>query len=258
MVSHLQNQGFEVEFPARGVGDLRGRKLGHVIYSIGLTGNFRKAPRETIEAHVCWMQKLIDGAEFESWLYLSSTRVYGGLNEGTLAREDAALSVRPGLDAIYNLSKLLGESLCLGDERGTIRVARLANVYGPGQSHHSFLGSVIRDLVRGRKVTIGESPDSSKDYVSIDDVVGVLTAIASRGRERIYNVASGCPVTHQALVDVMRRLGYPVDFAADAATRSFPTIDNTRATMEFGKVSRSILADLPLLIEEEAQLCRVN
>lgn len=256
MVRHLRDHGFEVETPFRDTADLRGRKLGHVIYAIGLTGNFRRAPQSTVEAHVTLLQKLLDGADFDSWLYLSSTRVYEGLRDASPATEDAALNVRPGLDAIYNLSKLLGESVCLAIDRTAIRVARLSNVYGSGQSPHSFLGSVIGDLVRRQTVMMGESCQSSKDYVSIDDVVGVITAVAMRGRERIYNVASGRPVTHGALASVIRQGGYAVDFAPDAPTRSFPVIDNTRISGEFGEIRRSILADLPLLIEEEARCAR--
>ena len=251
MVAHLQSHDIEVETPPRDAADLRGRNLGHVIYAIGLTGNFRSQPQAAIEAHVNVLQKLMDCADFESWLYLSSTRVYGGLPSGVLATEDAALTVRPGPDSLYDLSKLLGEAICVAKDSATVRVARLANVYGAGQSEHTFLGSVIHELARNGKVTIGESPPSSKDYISVENVVTLLKLIATQGRERIYNVASGQPVTHQDLADIMRQCRYNVEFSAHAPARIFPAIDTARIIGEFGEKPRSILQDLPTLIEEE-------
>lgn len=254
VVQHLQTQGHEVETPCRDTQDLRGKNLGHVIYAIGMTGNFRLQPEATIEAHVTVLQRLMEEADFESWLYLSSTRVYGGLPKGAMATEDAELHIRPGFDSLYDLSKLLGEAICLGKDRPTIRIARLANVYGAGQSQHLFLGSVVRDLIQKGKVMIGESPQSAKDYIAVETVASLLTLIATQGRERIYNVASGRPVTHQALADTIRQCGYNAEFSANAPTRIFPAIHTARMVAEFGENARSILTDLPLLIEEEKRL----
>jgi nucleoside-diphosphate-sugar epimerase len=249
MVSYLKNRGFEIETPHRGTTDLRGRHLGHVIYAIGLTGNWRTCPQAAIEAHVNVLQRLMEDADFESWLYLSSTRIYGTWAGDSPAVEDAVLRVRPDFDALFDLSKLLGESVCMGNDRATIRVARLSNVYGPRQSVHTFLGSIIDDLLRHGKVIIGESPDSSKDYVSVDDVVEMLASISTQGRRRLYNVASGHAVTHQTLANIIRRCGYEVEFCANGPRRAFPTIDTARLFAEFGGNPRSILEDLPLLIE---------
>jgi len=33
------------------------KQLGHVIYSIGLTGDFRERPFDMVEAHVCLLKK---------------------------------------------------------------------------------------------------------------------------------------------------------------------------------------------------------
>jgi len=250
MVEHLRARGHDVETPARDVQTLRGKKLGHVVYAIGLTGDFRQKPAETIDAHVHTLQRLMDGADFDSWLYLSSTRVYGGLPEGTIAMEDAALPIRPSADTLYDLSKLLGESICLGKDNPAARVARLSNVYGDGQSPHNFLGSVVEDAANKGSVTIGEAPQSSKDYVSIDDVVSVLESIALKGRERLYNVASGNPVTHQQIANTLQGGGCKVDFSAGAKTRTFPVIDTQKIKKEFGWSPRLVTNDLPSLIEQ--------
>lgn len=250
LVRHLRQQGHEVLSPSRNVSGLRGDKLGHVIYAIGLTGDFRTRLKETIEAHVDVLQRLMDGADFESWLYLSSTRVYGSLAKDQKAAEDTPLSVKPSPDSLYDLSKLLGEAICLATANPKIRVARLSNVYGLGQSEHTFLGSIIRDAATRGKVVIGEAPASSKDYISVDDVIGYLTKIAAQGQERLYNIASSRPVTHQELAEIIRKRGFTVEFAPDAPVRVFPVIETTRLVDEFGRPARFVLEDVPALIEQ--------
>lgn len=250
---YLRDQGMEVHTPPRGTDNLRGQRLGHVIYAIGLTGNFRQRPDAAVEAHVNTLQRMMAEADFDSWLYLSSTRVYGNLAGDERANEDAVLRVKPGADSLYDLSKLLGESICLGNDAGTVRVARLSNVYGTGQSVDTFLGSIIAELAATGAVAFRESSASSKDYVAIDDAVSILHKIAIGGRERLYNVARGVAVSHLELAESIRQCGYKAEFALNASSRCFPPIDCTRAASEFGEAKGDILKDLPSLIERAAR-----
>jgi nucleoside-diphosphate-sugar epimerase len=252
MVTYLREQGHEVATPERDVSNLQGMDLGHVIYAIGLTGNFRTQPQAAIEAHVIALQRLMKDADYQSWLYLSSTRVYGGLPQETLAKEDVALPVQPGADSLYDLSKLLGESICLSINNPVVRVARLSNVYGTGQSKHTFLGSIIHELLQKGNVTLQESPLSAKDYISVDYVVPLLTQITVKGQERLYNVASGISITHQELADKIQQCEYNVYFKSSGTIRSFPRIDVSKINQEFGGKTSSILDDLPLLLKAEA------
>lgn len=243
---YLIPAGHAVDTPERGAKPAEGANLGHVIYAIGLTGNFRTHPEAAIEAHVNVLQRLMTGAKFDSWLYLSSTRVYGAVGNDTV--ETAALSVRPGLDALYDLSKLLGESFCLAQENPAVRVARLSNVYGAGQSPHTFLGSVLASILETGKVTIGEAPLSAKDYVAVEDVARALEGIALNGKERLYNVAGGTATTHQALAEILRAQGHKVEFATGAVRRTMPAIDIGRLQKEFDFTPRNIIRDLPELL----------
>src|ERR1043166_5646069 len=52
--------------------------LGHVIYAIGLTADFRERPLATAQAHVGTLTRALEFSRFKSFLYLSSTRVYQG------------------------------------------------------------------------------------------------------------------------------------------------------------------------------------
>jgi nucleoside-diphosphate-sugar epimerase len=186
------------------------------------------------------LSRVLARARFRSLLYLSSTRVYGGLDAGV---ESSALTVRP-LDSsdLYNLSKLTGESLCLHSGRERVRVVRLSNVVGgdePGSPN--FLPSIIREA-RSGLVRLRTAPSSSKDYIHIGDVVQLLTAIALEGRHAIYNVASGHAITHALLLELLqRRFGCRVELDPNAPKVQFPRIDITRISDEFGFRPKNVL-----------------
>jgi nucleoside-diphosphate-sugar epimerase len=231
LVRSFQTRGEPLSAPSRNE-DLTARPLGHVIYCIGLTADFRTRPFDTVRAHVSRLLEILEKAEFESLLYLSTTRVYAGLDTSA---EDADLRVNPGeADDLYNISKIMGESLCLTSARQGVRVARLSNVYGPDFSSQNFLAAVIKEAVEKKQVLLRTSMASAKDYINIKDVVALLPRIALAGRHRIYNLASGVNTSNAELMKIIERVtGCEVEVADKAATISFPKISIDRITEEF-------------------------
>jgi nucleoside-diphosphate-sugar epimerase len=232
--------------------------LGHVVYAIGLTADFRGRPYATIEAHVSRLSRLLERARFESLLYLSSTRVYA---HAANANEDAVLPVDPrDPDDLYNLSKLAGESLCLGYDLETARVARLSNVFGPpadgaGMHPASLIAGLVRSAALDGRVRLRSAPDSAKDYVDVDDVARALRQIALHGRRRLYNVAAGTNVSNRELAEQLARMtGCSVEYAEGAPTVVFPRIRTERLEAEFAPPERpwapaSVLARIGGLLE---------
>jgi nucleoside-diphosphate-sugar epimerase len=245
---YLQEKGYDVYLPSRSdsIDNLKS-ELGHVIYCIGLTGDFRVRPFETVEAHICKLANLLKSSDFDSWLYLSSTRIYSGID--SIAKESARLPVFPDADGIYDISKLLGESLCLSLKNEKIRVARISNVYGEGLSTNTFLGSIIDDVKRRKALIINESPDSSKDYIFIEDAIDILVRIATSGKDRLYNVASGEPVKHSHIAKIIENASQiPVSFKKGASKRAFPPIDISKITQEFSFFPRLLVNELPIIL----------
>ncbi len=80
---------------------------------------------------MCLLRQVMAEARFERLIYLSSTRVYGSGGGDTPVHEAMPLMVdsHSGSD-LYNLSKLMGESLCLHGSQGRAMVVRLSNVIG--------------------------------------------------------------------------------------------------------------------------------
>ncbi len=244
LVRHLRNQGHEVWVPQRDDPALFGRELGHVIYAIGLTADFRRRPLETVEAHVGVLRRVLVAGQFESLTYLSSTRVYAG---AASTSEAAALRADPNAPGdLYNLSKLLGESLCLHCGHVGMKVARLANIVGappaPGPASDpggaNFIDALLDAGRRTGHVRLETSLASAKDYLGIDAAVDLLARIALSAHTGIFNVASGHDVSNAEIKRLIEReTGWSVAVAPNAPTWSFAPIDVSRVTRLFGDAS---------------------
>lgn len=224
-----------------------GGPLGHVIYCIGVTADFRSRPFDTVEAHVCKLNEILRDCHFESLLYLSSTRLYTGADS---TAEDTAIRIAP-TDAsdLYNASKVVGESLVLNCGRHG-RVARISNVYGADFNSENFLSSIIRDAIVDKKVVLQTTADSAKDYVYVDNVIDALLAIATGGKQRVYNLASGVNVANGQLADALRQVtGCTVDFPHNVPSVKFPRINIDRLRAEFDFQPSRVLDDIPHLVD---------
>lgn len=235
LVEHFKKEGIDYYAPTKD--DQKSfsfveRPLGHVIYCIGLTADFRQHPLETAEAHVSLLVQYLKKTEFDSFLYLSSTRIYEGSDQ---TDELATLTVNP-LDPnhIFNLTKLAGEACCLSQKRASIRIARLSNVLGNDFKSENFIFSVMREIAKTSHVTLHTTADSAKDYIHIDDVVRLIIHIAERGKDRIYNLASGKNMSNQVLLDKIVKLsGGKVRYADDMKQIRFLPIQTDRIRSEF-------------------------
>jgi nucleoside-diphosphate-sugar epimerase len=222
------------------------RNAGHVIDCIGLTSDFRTRPHDTAEAHVGITARCLAALRFESFLFLSSTRVY---SRAAATGEDTHLVCAPADPSdLYNLTKLAGEAVCLADPRQAVRAVRLSNVYGTAMPSDTFLGQLLREGRATGAVRFHQSAKSTKDYVSLAQVTRLLPAIAAGGRHRLYNLAAGSNTSHAAIAVVLRRrFGWHIDFDPGAPTLRFPPIDTARLVGEFGAALSNLSADLATL-----------
>jgi nucleoside-diphosphate-sugar epimerase len=245
LVKRLVRDGIAYDAPQRHA-VLTGRPLGQVIYCIGLSDDFRIRPFDTVEAHVCKLNELLRVGNFDTLVYLSSTRVYTGAQVG---EEIADLQVNPHVpNDIFNLSKLMAESLALNAGRN-VRLVRLSNVYGPDFTSNMFLPSILRDIVTQGKVTLFTTRDSEKDYVSIEDVVDGLLKITQHGQQGVYNLASGRNTSNEQFITHLQSLtGATFEFAPNPTVLRFPPISIARMQREFGFAPANVLDDLPALV----------
>jgi nucleoside-diphosphate-sugar epimerase len=233
LVASLQQLGIECITPSRNDKSIFEQELGHVIYCIGLTADFRQKPFETVNAHVCYLLEILKKVKFESFLYLSSTRLYSTLDMG---HEESSLKASPfELNDLYNLSKMMGESVCLAYNDSSVRVVRLSNVYGKDFSSDNFLTSIIRDAVDKNRVFLHTALNSEKDYISVEDVAYLLPKISISGKYRLYNIASGMNISNNALLQsIKKETGCIIEVKKDAKSIKFPIININRIKHEFG------------------------
>ena len=232
VIKFLRARGEDVFAPDRDDSSIFSRPLGNIIYAIGVTADFRTRPIDTVQSHVCILTDILRRADFESLVYLSSTRVYMG---AATSSEDNTFYVNPQDPSdLYNLSKLMGESLCLFCGRKGVKIARLSNVVG-GEDHDSdnFLPSLIREARKG-KIVLHTDLSSAKDYIHIDDVASLLYQIACTGQRSIYNVASGQQITHAEWVSRLESLtGCSFEIETGAPVIQFIPINVERISKEF-------------------------
>jgi nucleoside-diphosphate-sugar epimerase len=247
LVAALRESGEECFPPARDDASILSRPLGHVIYAIGMTADFRSRPFATARAHVAVLADIMEKADFESLTYLSSTRVYAGCANTS---PDSRLSVDPTDPSdLYNTTKLAGESLCLNGGKDKTRVVRLSNVVGVAESPSAnFIDEIVRDALDGR-VVMRSAPESAKDYILIDDVVRLLPTIATQGTQPIYNLASGRNLRNVQWTDLLReKTGCEVIYEHEAPVWEFPEIEIDTTCREF-RFSPGVAFDiLPALL----------
>jgi len=226
-----------------------GENLGHIFYCAGISGDFLQRPLDTMAAHVGFVERVLRDCQFDSLLYLSSTRVY---QRATSTTETADISVRPSeLSDLYNISKLAGEALCFSDARPTVRSARLSNIFDDSFTSSTFLTELFRQAKGDGEILLRSAPESAKDYLLLADMLPLLAQITLHGRERIYNVASGVNTTNREIAGVFANtLKCAAGYEPRAPTVVHPQMDVTRIAQEFSFRAGNFLASLARALTE--------
>ena len=149
-------------------------------------------------------------AEVRRVVFSSTSAVY----ENNVAPHAVTDVVSP--DLVYAQTKLAAEQLCRSFSSNygldTI-ICRFFNVYGPHQDIHRtsppFTSYVAKELVNGRSPVLYNQSDARRDYVHVDDVVDVLTAMChapERFAGEVFNIGSGTAYSVPELYTIFARL----------------------------------------------------
>lgn len=239
LVDKLKKMDVEYFTPNRDDNSIFKSDLGHVIYCAGVTSDYRNRPFDTVNAHVSFLAEILRKTCFKSFLYLSSTRVY---YNNLYGNEESEIYVNPNrTDDIFNISKLMGESLCISLNDPRIKIARLSNVCGNDFSSNNFIYSIIEDAILKKEIVLKTTFDSEKDYIHIDDVVELLIKISHSGKSKLYNVASGKNLSNKEITDLIQKLtSCKVNMSKDAKQIKFPQIHIQKITDEFNYIPRDV------------------
>jgi nucleoside-diphosphate-sugar epimerase len=227
LVSALTARGEEVYAPARGDAALFSRDLGRVFYCAGLTGDFMVRPYDTVEAHVGLLNAVLRDATFERLIYLSSTRVYDSLGPRGGKESDVLEFDVAAPRNVYDLSKALGENLCLARSGGRAAVARLANVFDWSDDAGGFLSDLLKRARREKAITLDSSPQAGRDYIHAADVIAALLAMDAQDADGIVNIARGEALSNGDVAAVMAKAGWTLTLTGQGAPHG-PVCDVAR------------------------------
>lgn len=191
-----------------------------------------------------------------------STRIVliGSASEyGLVSAEENPIVVNQVLRpvSIYGMTKAWQTELAyVYAARGVnVLVARIFNLIGPGLSERLFIGRLykqIEELRQGKReqIEVG-SLSAVRDYISIDDAITQLLAIADHGEAgEVYHVASGEPVImRQVLVRELAAHGLDASVVVEGVNLSnrrgydVPSI--------YAEISKTIA-----LIKKNGKLCQ--
>jgi nucleoside-diphosphate-sugar epimerase len=203
-----------------------------VYYCIGMTSDFREFPYRTIEAHIEILARVLALGKFGRLVYLSSTRVYKNASSTT---EDSRISVFPSdRDAIYEMSKLTGESLCILTHPDTTRIVRISNVIAKIPNPSTFLG-FLASSINLEKLVLTSSLKSAKDFIYIGQLLPYLKKIGLNSKDSIYNIASGYNLQSGEIIrELSLRFNPGIEiFSDESRIDIFPEIDISKISSEF-------------------------
>jgi nucleoside-diphosphate-sugar epimerase len=219
---YLRALGHHVYEPEREAPEIMQRPLGIVYYCIGLTSDYSKRPFDTVQAHVSYLACILEKAKFEHIIYLSSTRLYDSLSTAE-AYGNSPLSLSPNNPRhLYDLSKALGENLCLTVAAERSSIVRLSSVYDTKLSSPSFLSELVQRMQNERTLIIDSSPGYCRDYITLDDVTLSLFTIGAQRARGIYNIASGVNTYNQEIADSLRSFGVDIKFTRPGEQMQLP------------------------------------
>lgn len=164
-------------------------------------------PAETLSVNVLGLQHVLDAvtrAEVERFVFASTGDVYRPSNQPHAETDDTTVT------SVYGASKLAGEWLIrLWREGGATAapvIARLFNVYGPGETNPHVMPHLLASLRQGDEIDLGNI-DAKRDYTFVDDVAETLVALAeSELADVSVNVGTGSSWSVADVVDQLKVL----------------------------------------------------
>lgn len=166
-----------------------------------IVGEAWRDPAATFEANVRLTWRVLDAAAGARVVVASTDQVYGPAPP-LPCPETAPLAPEGPYPASKAAADLLARSF-----GGDVVVARLGNVYGPGDRHGSRLvPGAVSAVLEGRRPVIRGAGSAERDLLHVDDAAAALVALAAKGEAgEAYNVATGESHTVREVVDAVLR-----------------------------------------------------
>ena len=221
------------------------KNLHNVIYCIG-NQNWLKDPEVTYNANLAMVPKIIFNNKFDSFTFLSTTRLYFA-NPKTKTSENDPININTNNKSfLYNSLKIAAENLCLTLNNKNIKVVRMSNLFGNNFTNQAYLlPTWIRNSIKNKKIDLYISKNSTKDFIYVNDAFDVLLKIIKRGKNRLYNVATGKNIKlFKILKEIKKITNCKINYTHSSNVVKEPKINIKRITNEFNFKPKNNLIDL--------------
>lgn len=226
------------------------KNLGHIIYCIG-TGEAKTNPIKALKANLLGVLKIIFNNKFDSFTYISTTRVYL-FNQNSAEDKERSIDVVNDEGSLFNLLKLSAEKILIQSKKN-IKIIRLTNVYGKFFSKQTYLlPNLIRNALLKKKINISISKNSLKNYLHIDEAIPLFFKIINKSKYKIYNIAG---LKRYKLVDIVNKIkqntSCEVVYQNQKLIANDQKININRIKKEFNFYpKKNLLSDLKIIIKD--------
>lgn len=212
-------------------------------------------PTIFVKSNVLGTQNLLEGfrkANYGKFIHISTDEVYGHLGfDDPSFTESTPINPR----SPYAASKAASDLLCLSyinTYGSNISITRCCNNYGPNQHDEKFIPTIIKSLNAGKKVPIYGEGLNIREWIHVYDHNLAVWAVATKGKNEVYNIGSGLELTNIELVDkICKIMGKDLDesarFVEDRLGHDF------RYSIDSSKIQEELLFE-PLYTDFDKQL----
>ena len=188
----------------------------NVVYHLAWSTNPASAeasPLTDLEENLAFMLRLLEVLQKQParLVFVSSGGTVYGDGGGMPLSEDTPLKPR----GVYGATKAAAEAYASAFRMAhslDVRVARLANPYGAGQSRHGSQGVLsrfIQNAVSRTPLEVWGDGTIVRDYIHVSDAVAAISALGEvspdvLGKNFIYNVGSGGGTSIRDILEVVQ------------------------------------------------------
>jgi nucleoside-diphosphate-sugar epimerase len=200
-------------------------------------------PIEASEINITGMLNLLEASlasGVKRFVFLSSAKIYGDIEKYPSSEEDMPRPLTP-----YALTKFVGEYHCryFSEHHGLTTVClRPFSVYGPRQNiKNGYIGNIIESVCNDKIPEIPGTPEVSRDFTYIDDVVQscIQAAFVRKIKFGIFNVGSGKAYSLSEVLSIVNKLTgrnirpHYVPLVPGTAIRTYSDISKAKEILQF-------------------------
>jgi dTDP-glucose 4,6-dehydratase len=214
-------------------------------------------PKVFVESNVLGTLNMLEcfrkiNNNYGRFVHISTDEVYGhlGFNDPSFTELTPIAPRSP-----YAASKASSDLLCLSyieTFKCNISITRCCNNYGPNQHQEKFIPTIIKSLLKGKKVPIYGEGLNVREWVHVYDHNLAVWAVGTQGKNGVYNIGSGLELSNIELVDKIctimgKDLDKNVRFVEDRLGHDF------RYSINFDKIQKELFYE-PLYNDFDNQM----